>query len=102
MKTVKLTCQNCGANIEMVDKIAFCSYCGTKLMIDDESRTITHNHIHTERDEARIRENETKERIRLKELENEEKQKKRDNMIIYFAFGILIAVVIFSSLMAGR
>ena len=83
MKTVKLTCQNCGANLDVKDNIAFCSYCGAKLVIDDENRTTTHNYnynyTHTKRDEARIRENERKEKVRLQELENEEKQKKRDH-----------------------
>lgn len=73
MKTVKLTCENCGANLEVKDNIAFCSYCGAKLAIDDGNRTITH------RDEARIRESERKEKVRLKELENEEKQKTREH-----------------------
>lgn len=78
MKTVKLTCHNCGANLDVKENIAFCSYCGAKLIIDDENRTITHNYnyTHTKRDEARIRENERKEKVRLQELENEEKQKK--------------------------
>ena len=71
MKTVKLTCQNCGANLDVKGNIAFCSYCGAKLVMDDENRTTTHNYhynyTHTKRDEARIRENERKD--------------KRDNMI---------------------
>lgn len=83
MKTVKLTCQNCGANLDVKDNIAFCSYCGAKLVIDDENRTTTHNYnynyTHTKRDEARIRENERKEKVRLQELENEESQKKREH-----------------------
>ena len=64
MKTVKLTCQNCGANLDVKDNIAFCSYCGAKLIIDDENRTTTHNYnyTHIKRDEARIRENERKEK----------------------------------------
>ena len=40
MKTVKLTCQNCGANLDVKDNIAFCSYCGAKLVIDDEEASI--------------------------------------------------------------
>lgn len=100
MKTVKLTCQNCGANLDIKDNIAFCSYCGAKLVIDDENRTTTHNYnynyTHTKRDEARIRENERKEKIRLQELENEEKQKTRDNKQLYFVFGFLIFIMLFS------
>ena len=83
MRTEKLTCQNCGANLDVDGKIAFCSYCGAKLIIDDENRTYTHNYnysySYTKKDEARFRESETKERIRLKELENEENEKKREH-----------------------
>ncbi len=100
MKTVNLTCQNCGANLDVKDNIAFCSYCGAKLVIDDENRTTTHNYnynyTHTKRDEARIRENDRKEKVRLQELENEEKQKKRDHKQIFFIFGILIFIMLFS------
>ena len=100
MKTVKLTCQNCGANLDVKDNIAFCSYCGAKLVIDDENRTTTHNYnynyTHTKRDEARIRENERKEKVRLQELENEEREKKRDHKQIFFIFGILIFIMLFS------
>lgn len=79
MRTIKLTCHNCGANLEINDKIAFCPYCGTKLLIDDGNRTTTHKFVRTIRDEASIRESERKELIRLKELEYEEKQREREH-----------------------
>lgn len=99
MKAVKLTCQNCGANLDVKDNIAFCSYCGAKLVIDDENRTTTHtynyNYTHTKRDEARIRENERKERVRLQELEYEERRDKRDNMIgLICGLGIPLFVIL--------
>ena len=39
MKLIRLTCANCGAEMEMdADrKQAFCTYCGTKLFVNDES-----------------------------------------------------------------
>lgn len=96
MKTIKLTCQNCGANLDVKDNIAFCSYCGAKLVIDDENRTITHNYnyTHTKRDEARIRENERKEKVRLQELENEEKQKKRESREWIWIFGFFLVLIL--------
>ena len=33
MKVKQLICQNCGANLDVKDNIAFCSYCGAKLVI---------------------------------------------------------------------
>lgn len=75
MQTTYLTCKNCNANLEIKDKIAFCPYCGSKLMIDDGNRTRTY----IRRDEAQIRESERKELIRLKELEYREKQRQREH-----------------------
>ncbi len=93
MKTVKLTCNNCGANLDIKDKIAFCSYCGTKLVVDDE--TITVHHIHTRRDEARIKDGERKERVRLKELEYDERKEKRNIKIgLFCGFGIPVFIAI--------
>ena len=99
MKTVKLTCQNCGANLDVKDNLAFCSYCGAKVVIDDENSTTTHNYnynyTHTKRDEARIRENERKEKIRLQELEYEEQKSKRDIKIgLICGLGIPLFIII--------
>jgi DNA-directed RNA polymerase subunit RPC12/RpoP len=42
MKIVPLKCQNCGASIELsVEKtVAFCPYCGIKMLIDDEKQRV--------------------------------------------------------------
>lgn len=79
MKPTKLICQNCGANLDIKENIAFCSYCGSKLALDDENENITYNYNYSKRDEAKIRDSERKELIRLKELENEEKQRDREH-----------------------
>lgn len=97
MKTIKLTCQNCGANLEVEDNIAFCAHCGAKLALDDENRTTTHNYNHTyiKRDEARIRENETIEKVRLQELEHEERQEKRDTKIgLIVGLGVPLFIIL--------
>ncbi|MBE6796925.1 MAG: zinc ribbon domain-containing protein [Ruminococcaceae bacterium] len=99
MKVKKLTCQTCGANLEVKDNIAFCSYCGAQLVLDDENRTTTHNYnynyTHTKRDEARIRENERKEKVRLTELEYEERKEKRDNKIgLICGLGIPLFIIL--------
>lgn len=63
MKLIKLKCSNCGAElqIDMEGKQAFCSYCGSRLLIDDDTIHITKHIV----DEARLKEAE----VRLKELE---------------------------------
>lgn len=90
MKVVKLACPVCGANIEANEKMLFCSYCGAKLFVDDESTNININF--TKHDEARIRESERKERVRLKELEYEERINKHNDKVVLLVMGILFLV----------
>ncbi len=76
MKMIKMRCSNCGAEMEMDPerKEVFCSYCGTKFVIDDESVHITNRIV----DEARLKEAE----IRLKELEYaHEKELKEERLL---------------------
>lgn len=97
MNVIKLTCQNCGANLEIKDNVAFCEYCGAKLALNDESQTITYNYNHTyiKRDEARIRENETREKVRLQKLEYKERKEKRDITIgLVCGFGIPLIIIL--------
>lgn len=75
MKLIRLTCSNCGAELELdADrKQAFCSYCGSKLYVDDESINITNRII----DEARLKEAE----VRLRELEYQHEREIREETI---------------------
>lgn len=45
VKMIPLTCPSCGATLEVRNdtKTCFCTYCGTKLLIDDGSKTVTIN-----------------------------------------------------------
>ena len=63
MKFISMRCTNCGAELDIDPdrKQVFCSYCGTKLIIDDEVIHITNRIV----DEARLKEAE----VRMKELE---------------------------------
>lgn len=73
VKMVSLKCPECGArlSIEEGHRQCFCQYCGTKIMLDDGSKTYTYHRV----DEARLKEAEVEERIRLKELEIEEQRR---------------------------
>ena len=75
MKLINMKCQNCGADLQVDPerKQAFCSYCGTRLLVDDESINITNRFV----DEARIKEAE----VRLKELEYEHERELREEII---------------------
>ena len=70
MKLISLKCPECKAdlNIEEGRKMCYCQYCGTRILIDDNSSTRTYLKI----DEARIKEAEVDKAIRLKELEIEQ------------------------------
>lgn len=79
MKFVPVVCPKCGANLNVEEgrKECFCSYCGTKIVVDNEnSKESTNTYVRI--DEARIREAEAKERIRLKELELMEERQRHD------------------------
>ena len=98
MKLVKLKCEGCGAILKVNEELkkVTCNYCGTEFLVDDEvkrveiNKNINHHKIYT--DEARIKENERK----IKELEYKDKDKKRDNIVIFACFGIMIFLVLFS------
>ncbi len=66
MKLISQRCPHCGAelSIDPGRQQAFCQYCGTKLLIEDEN-THTININYRNVDEARLKEAE----VRLKELE---------------------------------
>ena len=75
MRLIKMTCPNCGAELELDAERtqAFCTYCGNKLYIEDGSIKITNRII----DEARLKEAE----VRLKELEYQHEREIREETI---------------------
>ena len=90
MKLVSYQCPACGADliIEENRDQAFCSYCGSKILLQDEN-------IHTYHyvDEASIKQTEAETMLRMKELESKEESKQYKRKIrSYFLAGILIAV----------
>lgn len=68
----ELKCPNCGASIT-VDRereFCFCSYCGTKIMLQNENEV-----IYT--DKARIKESADNKEIELKKMEIQNEQQRR-------------------------
>ena len=95
MKLISLRCKNCGAELQADPgrKEIYCSYCGTKLIVDNDFQ-ITSRIV----DEARLKEAE----VRLKELEYEHErelrqeklqteQKKVFRIVVLIYVGALIA-----------
>ena len=72
MEMINLQCKNCGAELE-VDagkERMFCPYCGTKILLRDESIKVTKHIV----DEARLKEAE----IRLREMEYQQERERRE------------------------
>lgn len=78
MKIVSVKCPECGASLQIEDdrKQAFCSYCGAKVLLENENE-YTYHHI----DEAEVKQAETERMIRMRQLEVIEKQQKADQKI---------------------
>ena len=103
MKMYQLNCPACGATVEIEQdrKSMFCSYCGSKIYLDDGVKRVEItkkiNYHQTYTDEAKIREHERKEKIQLKQLEYEEREKKRNDRVVFACMGImfLIAAICF-------
>lgn len=104
MKLISLKCPECKAdlNIEEGRKMCYCQYCGTRILIDDNSSTRTYRKI----DEARIKEAEVDKAIRLKELEieqmklqNEERTRNRTRkfMMTMGISSFILAIFLFIS-----
>lgn len=101
MKIIPIICPNCHANIEVQEgkQYCFCTYCGTKLFLDDESITFVY------RDEAKLKEleliekeraaHEEAEKKRIQELENQKVRYdlwKKKTLRIMILEGLSIAI----------
>lgn len=92
MNMIKLQCPGCGATLEVDDsrQYCFCSYCGTKIRVQNENE-----YIYRRIDEAEVAHAETDRMIRLRELEMEAREKKADNIkLIGLVASVAILLVI--------
>lgn len=89
-KMISVKCPDCGATMEIESgrEFAFCTYCGSKVMVSNENEYV-YRHV----DEARIREDETERMIRLREIELQEKENERERKASAIAYGIALASV---------
>ena len=72
VKLISVKCPECGAmlNVEENREHAFCSYCGTKVLIHNENE-----HIYRHIDEAEVKQAETDRMVRMKQMEYYEKKR---------------------------
>ena len=95
IRFIAVKCPQCEADLSIEEgrPFAFCTYCGTKVIIKDENE-----HIYRNIDEARIKESETERIVRLRELELEEKEKTHERKTKMISYGIALAFVLIGSL----
>ena len=95
---VSVKCPQCGADlsIESNRQQAFCTYCGTKVIVHNENE-----HIYRNIDEARIKESETERLIRLKELELEEKENAKGRLTTAVAYVVALIFLVIGFLNMG-
>ena len=76
IKVYSVKCPECSATLPIEEgrKQMFCSYCGAKIIINNENEYI-YRHI----DEAELTQAETDRLVELKKLEMEEKQREKDD-----------------------
>ena len=96
---ISVKCPECNAtlSIEKERSMAFCTYCGTKILLNNENE-----HVYRQIDEARIREAELEQMVRLKELEMEERETARSRKAHAIAFGVALAFVLVGALICIR
>ena len=97
LKLISVKCPDCGASLSIEEgrKQAFCSYCGAKVLIQNDNE-----HVFRTIDEAAVTKAEAEKEIRLKELETEKANKKQENkttiimlalvMVFFLAFIIFL------------
>lgn len=94
---VPVQCPNCGANlsVESYREYAFCSYCGTKVMINNDNV-----HIYRTYDEAALRQAETDRMVRLRELELKEKEANRKRLFMLLPYAVALAFILVGAIIS--
>ena len=95
MNLIPLTCPNCGANLKIEEDrdFCFCSYCGSKILLDDNTITIQNRII----DEAKIRRVEQdRKRFESQERAEQERQQAKQTwkkILIGWLIGLAVLFV---------
>jgi len=96
VKLISVKCPDCGAtlNIEEGRTQAFCTYCGAKVLINNENE-----HIYRTIDEAGIKQAETDRMVRMKQMELIEKKRIADEKTKSLKIKISLALAVVGILM---
>lgn len=98
MKLTAAICPQCNGEIHITEEThqCYCSHCGTKIILNDASYTVTHRTI----DEARIKEAEVNQQVQLGQLEIEKekaKQKKTSFLFTLIVWFLSLIILIYLS-----
>ncbi len=89
---ISIKCPGCGADLSVEDnrEFSFCSYCGTKVKINNDNE-----HIYRTIDEAGIKQAETDRIVKLRQLEMEEKSNisRKTGIILWITITIILLIV---------
>ena len=89
MKLIQLKCENCGAdlNLNMDKMIAYCPYCGNKLLFDMDAI----NNILVEKEKTKQIEINSKKDVEITKIKQESEDKYRDD--IMGIVGFIVAMI---------
>lgn len=98
LQFISVKCPECGAELSVENgrEFAYCSYCGTKVIISNDNE-----HIYRTIDEASVKQAETDRIVKLKELEMEEKSKRMRIGLIIGWVAIFFIIAIFNFVTEG-
>ena len=89
---ISIKCPECGADLSVEDdrEFSFCSYCGTKVIINNDNE-----HIYRTIDEAGIKQAETDRIVKLRQLEMEERSNisRKTGIILWITITIILLIV---------
>lgn len=92
VKFISIKCPECGAKLDVEEgrKEFFCTYCGTKIIMQNDNE-----YIYRKIDEAKIKRAEADEKVELKKLELLEKQRIADEKAkqIKIFFTVILATI---------
>ncbi|MCF2655995.1 hypothetical protein [Lacrimispora saccharolytica] len=91
VRLIAMKCPACGAdiNVESTREFSFCTYCGTKILMNNENE-----HIYRSIDEARIKEAETERMILMRQMDMEEKSSiSKKYLIALWIIGTAVLII---------
>lgn len=99
MELKSLFCPNCGAGLEVEDGLDtfFCKYCGSKILLEGQSKAAYDAKVRVKRMEHKERLQEKRNAQERYRMESKQKDERRTMAIALAGFGILFAITAITS-----